>query len=292
VNINKHLQNVIPYGVFHKYGEITGKDWGVETLSKWGANSFGKWDEEGTFYLQRNEGFFSNCSVTLFELARSKQMINRVDASNAFSQFKASLNEDVWPKYFSTPILLEPKSYGYWGETLLHHNRYNMLNLKAIEPLLNSYFHPSDLVLSRQLELIKKYKIDLSKTLVVNYRGTDKWKEVAPTPIEKWVSLARTKLATLHPETRVLIQTDQSQVLDRFLHEFKDRAFHFNELPTTEGNEPIHEILDVDKREDFSINFLATTLILSNCHSVITHTGNVAFWTVLFRRHTNRLIQI
>jgi len=290
--VNKHLQNVIPYGIFHKYGEITHGDWGSQTRNKWGTDTFGKWDEDGTFHLQRNEGLLSNCSVTLFELARSKQMVSRVDASNAFSWFKSSLNEDVWPKFFSSPILLPPNSYGYWGETLLHHNRYKMLNLRTIEPLLNSYFHPSDLVLSRQLDLIKNYKIDLSKTLAVNYRGTDKWKEVAPTSVEKWVSLTKTKLATLHPATRVLIQTDQSQVLDRFIDEFKERAFYFKEMPNTEGSKPIHEILDIDKRDDFSINLLASTLILSNSHRVITHTGNVAFWTVLFRRNTTGVIQI
>jgi hypothetical protein len=191
INVNKYLHNVIPYKIFHKYGEITRRDWGSINISKWGTDTFGKSDEEGTFHLQHNEGFFSNCSVTLFELARSKEMVNRVDASKSFTWFKSSLNEDVWPKFFSSPILLQPNSYGYWGKALLHHNRYKMLNFRAIEPLLKSYFHPSDLVISRQLELIKKYKINLSKTLAVHYRGTDKWKEVAPTSIEKWVSCTK-----------------------------------------------------------------------------------------------------
>lgn len=284
VSIRKHLQSSLPYGIYHKLGDIAHRNWEAET--------FGTWDEEGTFYLNHDAGFFSNCSVTLFEIARAKQLTTQVDASNSFSWHKSSSTEDVWGKFFTLPILRQPSSYGYWGKTLLHHNRYSMLNFQVIKPLLNSYFHPSDLVLSRQIELIKKYEIDLSKILTVNYRGTDKVKEVSSTPVDDWVSLTKTKLATLHPATRVLIQTDQKQVRDRFIEEFKGKVLYFEELPVTLGTKVIHEILEIDKRDSFAIDFFAATLIAANSHSVITHTGNVAFWTVLFRGNTFEVVQI
>lgn len=282
--IRKLLQSSIPYGIYHRLGEFTHKNYEVE--------AFGIWDEEGTFYLNHDGGFFSNCSVTLFEIAQAKQMTTRVDASNSFSWLKTSVTEDVWGKFFTLPILRQPSSYGYWGETLLHHNRYSMLNFRIIEPLLNAYFHPSDLVVSRQSDLINNYEIDLSKLLTVNYRGTDKAQEITPTPVEKWIALTKTKLSRLNPATRVLIQTDQKQVRDQFIEEFKGRAFFFEELPVTVSTTVIHETLDIDKRENFAIDFFAATLVVANSHSVITHTGNVAFWTALFRGNTFELIQI
>lgn len=282
--IRKHLQSKLPYAIYHKLSEITHRNYEAET--------FGTYDEQGIFYLHHDAGFFSNCSVTLFEIARAKQLTTRVDVSNSFSWYKSSTTDDVWGKFFTSSILKPPSSYGYWGKTLLHHNRYSMLNFQVIEPLLTSYFHPSDLVLSRQIELIKKYEIDLSKILTVNYRGTDKVKEVSSTPVEDWISLTKYKLATLHPTTRVLIQTDQKQVRDQFMEEFKGRVLCFEELPVTLGTKVIHEILEINKRESFAIDFFAATLIAANSHSVITHTGDVAFWTVLFRGNTFEVVQI
>ena len=282
--IRKHLQSTVPFGVYHKLAEI------AHRTSEPG--SYGIWDGEGTFYLNHDSGFFSNCSVTLFEIARAKKLTTRVDVSHSFSWFKSNPNEDVWSKFFASPILRQPRSNGYWGKALLHHNMYSTLYFRSIQPLLNSYFHPSNQVLSRQLDLMNKYEIDLSRLLTVNYRGTDKFKEVTPIPVENWISLTKAKLSSLHPATRVLIQTDQEQVRDQFTESFKGRVFFFDELPVTLGSKVIHEILETDKRESFAIDFFASTLIAANSHSLITHTGNVAFWTVLFRGSTFQVIQI
>lgn len=100
VAIRKHLQSKLPYGIYHKLSEITHRNYEAET--------FGTYDEQGIFYLHHDAGFFSNCSVTLFEIARAKQLTTRVDASNSFSWYKSSSTDDVWGKFFTSPILRPP----------------------------------------------------------------------------------------------------------------------------------------------------------------------------------------
>lgn len=284
VNVYSFLRDYPPYGRYQR--KIR------QAKRPQSFPPYGTIDESGAFHLRHDSGFFSNCSVTLLELARASRSITRIDTSDSFSWFKSEPGSDVWSRFFSDAIVLAPRRYGEWSERLLHHSRYRTIDLSIIQPLLTSYFHPSNLVLSRQRELLNRYDIDLSKTLAMNYRGTDKGREISLSPVEEWLETTRRALKKLPGETRLLIQTDQEQVRQRFLAEFPHQAFFFEEMPVTRGQQVIHEILDVEERDDFAVNLLASTLILANCNRLITHKGNVALWTVLFRGHSVGMTQV
>lgn len=252
---------------------------------------FGKTDDDGVLHLTHDAGFFSNCSVALFEIARAKRQINRVDASHSFSFYKEFPNEDIWPELFQAPNPHPPANYGEWSRELLHHARYSSLNLQRISSLLEAYFSPSDEVLERARYFEESYDIDFSRTLGVNFRGTDKWTEVPPAPHERWVRKIHESFRKMPQGSRILLQTDDEKALQRFLNEFSHHAFVLNELPRSLGPSPVHLNLRPTERLNFAKNLLAMALILSRCRTLVTHTGNVAYWTTLFRGHSRNLAQ-
>lgn len=111
-----------------------------------------------------------------------------------------------------------------------------------------------------------------------------------PIPVEDYLLEAEDLLAQ-NPGMRVLVQTDQKQVRDHLLEALGAKAFALDELPVTEGNTAIHLCLEHGKQA-FADHLLAVNLIMAKSQWVITHTGNVAFWTVLFRGHSDRVVQM
>ena len=134
--------------------------------------------------------------------------------------------------------------------------------------------------------LKNKYQIDLDKTISVFYRGNDKHREVKIASYEEFlnqINIAYSK----NTDCRILIQTDVKDFLEYCLENFqyRDKIFYFEELPFIEGNPNIsvHHIIPKNKRTQFGLYYLSSTYIISQSKIVLTHTGNSALWSVLYR---------
>jgi hypothetical protein len=250
---------------------------------------YGYWD--GAIYLHtHNEGFFSVCSTALLELARRHPITARVDASKAFDAFKDDPGLDCWSCFFAqpngTPPTLKP---AFFAHSLHHHSRYEMLNFAEAKQLISHYFMPSHEVQERLDALTKSYEFDPERTLCICYRGTDKYTEVSPHPLEDYVIAAKSILRN-EPKLRVLVQTDQAQVREQLVDQLGTNAFFFHELPVTHTSQVIHKVIQAERKE-FGQTLLAVTLLMARCRHLITHTGNVAYWSALFRGHSDNLVQ-
>jgi len=245
----------------------------------------------------RDAGFFSLCSSSLADLAQLERQIRRIVANRAFRRFRALPGGNTWSLFFQQP---ENTGFGLgrldYVATLvkkgLYHTNYSTLDFFAFAPFVRTYFTPSTKVQNKTKEFEKRYGLSPWNLIAVNIRGTDKWKEIPAADVDRYIQLAE-NAASEAPHAKILLVTDQHQFLSLFEARFADRLVVIRELPTTSRIDgPIHNALTLWQRRDFGVNFLAVVLLMASSRIVITHTGNTAFWTVLFRGHTNGLVQL
>lgn len=256
--------------------------------SQWG------YFEGTTFHLTHNAGFFSMCSVTLFELSRRQEQTTEINAEKAFADYGGQNGRDPWEHYFLPPQVHISAPYSHknpFGRRLRHHRRYSVLSIWRVRRHLRRYFTPSEAVVNRRNELMARHRIKPRKTITVCYRGTDKGIEITLAPPSEYLEATK-RILLQKPGYRVLVQTDQAQVRDYLMTELGDRAFFLPEMPVTESNRVIHKLIPAEDKVDFGQTLLATVLIMAKTKYLVTHTGNMALWTVLFRGSTRRTVQL
>ena len=249
---------------------------------------------DSAFHLTHDAGFFSMCSTALFELCREKRMTTAIYAKESFSHFGKDFGENPWDFYFRQPRQEISATYSDknpFGRRLRHHSDYSTLPLKRVRGHISRYFSPADEVKRREANLLAKYDIDPSRTITVCYRGTDKGTELALEDPEVYLDASRALLKR-RPRSRVLVQTDQAQVRDFLVSSLGERAFYIDEMPVTETETAIHQIITPEQQVSFGQTLLATVLVMASTKHLITHTGNMALWTVLYREHTKRVLQL
>ena len=250
----------------------------------------------GVYYPKRRDaGFFSLCSTSLFDLTQIDAHVHRISSRRLFREYSSHnfWSGDLWSRFFRQPINSEfelPQDRTRFSH-LHHHSAYRDVNLANYGPFLKKYFTPSHQVLDRKEYFLGKYGLEENNTIAVNIRGTDKHTEVESPPISTYLALAE-EAVSREPGSKILLVTDQQQYIDIFRSNFKSGLVSFDELPTTFGDVVIHKELKKNERDDFGLNFLAAVLLISKSRTVITHTGNGALWTSLFRGGTAGLTQL
>ncbi len=248
-------------------------------------------------YCAHNAGFFSSCSVALWNLGEVRSAGHawprRVDFSEAFSAFRNGIQGglDLYPLFFQSAP----------GSTALperlpfvdHHGLYAFLDYRRINPVVAHYFRPSARALEVQTALKQRYRIDPTRTLAVVYGSTDKGTELQVATPQAYLALTR-QLLTRHPEHRLWIQTDERKVRDLFCEAFGERCFFLSEMPVSADGRVIHQQDDSElsmSRSDLGVLLVAVNHLLAQCDLVVNHTGNMALWLCLFRGHARGVWQ-
>jgi hypothetical protein len=243
-------------------------------------------------------GFYANCSMALLALI---QLANRgivpdrmvMDQEwDCVCKRKEVGNIDLYPLLFQENRLEKIPKLG--GVALFDsHGRYGWLKNEGYLPFLRRWFRPADESFKIHERILRDNKVELSKTIAVVYRGTDKHTEVVLANPQEYIQLSH-KLLKKKPDHRVLIQTDQTQVRDMFMAYFGESCFFLPEMPTTQKNVPIHvlsaEDLGTDKMR-YTLILQAVMLILAKCQFIVNHTGNMALWMVLYRGSNQNTFQ-
>lgn len=235
-------------------------------------------------------GFYANCSMALLALiqlanrgivpekilmdrewdcACNRQEHGNIDLYPFF--FKEDAREDIPLRADLPPIDA--------------HGRYGWLRNEFYTPFLRRWFKPSEESFRIRDKIVLDHKIELQKTIAVVYRGTDKHTEVSLARPEEYIWMAR-KLLKKNPGHRILIQTDQTQVREKFLSFFGADCFFLPELPSTMSGTPIHSLPQAEMGMDklkYSLVLQGIMLILSRCDIIVNHTGNMGLWIVLYR---------
>jgi len=256
--------------------------------------------KSSVLYCGHNAGFFSNCSVALWNLAEIQRkqlpLPQRIDFSRAFSSYRNKAQEeqhtDLYPIFFApdTRITL-PRDRAL--PDIKHHGLYRFLDYKTYTPWVKRYFSLSAQAQGLEATLIQKYQIDFARTIAVVYRGTDKGIEVQLASPDAYLVQAR-RLLRQHPGYRVLIQTDELAVRSKFTEALGEACFFIAEMPVSSSGAVVHDLDDdalLMDRSEFGCMLTAVTHLLSQCALVVNHTGNMALWICLFRGHAQGLWQ-
>ncbi len=253
-------------------------------------------DRTNQISITHSQGFFSNCTVTLWALTRlyPSERFMKVDW-RCQDQWRNDdqVGKNLFDLYFHPNRYLDTHALANLPP-INHHGVYRDLRFDKLTPYMENYFVPSERVRKKMGELVRKYKIDYSNTIGVCYRGTDKFTELVPVPPHYYVDEIR-RLIKKNPRLRVLLQTDQEQVRDIFMRDLGERVFYLSELPVTKSSIGAHKISREDRgisNFEFGITLIAVVNILAKCIYVVTHTGNVSLWIYLYRGNASNTCQL
>ena len=244
--------------------------------------------------LLHDAGFFSNCTVTLQNLTVLHPTDGHIEVVWPTQKMWRNLTgsrENLFNDYFKPKDHSQTKRMRFVPR-FNYHGFYEDLHFKKLNAYISNYFNPSSLVENRIQQFFDKYRICPNKTIGVCYRGTDKVIEVAAISPLRYVSEVK-KLLKKHSDFRVLVQTDQKQVRDYFLSEIGSAAFYIEEMPVTCSSSAMHIATEKTiSNFELGINLLAAVKILAQCKYLVSHTGNVSLWILLYRGSARNCCQL
>jgi hypothetical protein len=238
-------------------------------------------------YCLWNCGFYSNefqVFTSLLTLLRHGIVPERIDYSLGFRHFKKNPEQNIYPDFHQIDSSVKMDLFS--EVQLPDSNRFqpNLYNFSIYSQIRNRFFNPSSIILDKKNFLREKYNIEFEKTISVLYRGTDKGTELRLAYPLDYLYITKQLLAD-NPNFKVLLQTDQTQVIQMFYDELGDKLITFEETPSTTSNNVIWNLMEkkgVDSI-DWSQWFDAALRCVADCKYLINHTGNVAFFANLYR---------
>lgn len=239
--------------------------------------------------IKTGTGFFSCSTEALLQLVIHSSihgsLPNTVDRKKQYDYHKSESVTDIIPYYFKestesfeVPAGIQINSDGAYSQFC----DYRTIQFDMMNPYLKKYFQPSDQVVARVNELMKRYRIVPQNTCAIFYRGNDKARETSIASYSEFISQAE-EVKALDPEIEFLVQTDEAEFLEFFLQKFPGSKY-INEIPRISKQDTwVTEVIGRDLRPQFGIDFFSSVLIIAKCKSIITHSGNCGFWSVLYR---------
>ena len=243
---------------------------------------------KGILKIDGGVGIFSCCTVRLEKILKHFNHLHStpivVDSSNQFALYKEKENENISRDLFAEKDDIDIQWYGKPIKvTEAPHEQqfsnYHEICFTVLTPFIEKYFSPSKLITSTVAQLQASSKIDYENTCVIRFRGTDKIEETVQPRFDEVLNKALAVQAN-HPLIRFAIQTDDQEFRDFIYNHLGDRCFEVETSPWEgwTGN------------KDY-IDFFACIYMLSKCKYIITTSGNGELWMMLFRGHSEGVIQ-
>ena len=242
--------------------------------------------------IHNNSGFFSCCSFQLHMIVeyfnRHKKLPEIVDSSEQFDWYRPGTMETYFTTESSLSITIKKRvDYEHHYQYL----NYKKLDYKGLAPFIVKYFTPSSEIKDIMAEMELKYPLDYANTCCLFYRGNDKATETALSSYSDYIVRAKAVLQA-NPKTQFLVQSDETEFIETMVAEFpnrvvwfKDEIRHIRKSVTT-----VDKVFQGDNYR-FSKYFLAITLIMAKCGTIICGTGNCSIWIALFRGNAEGMQQ-
>ena len=242
-----------------------------------------------------NSGFYSNQSqvfLSLLILLSHGIIPETICYALGFRRLKKDPNRDVYHDFYRIDPNVEVQLLK--TVTLPDENRkqFDLYDFEYYNPIVKRFFTPSDVILERKNILMDKYEIDPDKTISVLYRGTDKSTELVLAHPQDYLIVTQ-RLLQKNPDFKVLLQTDQTQVIQMFVEALGDKVVFFEETPSTTGRDSMISAMERDNGDmtDWMQWFDAALRVVASCSSVVSHTGNCGLWMNLYRGSTTNVFQ-
>jgi len=248
-------------------------------------------------------GFYSCSSVRLHNIIeyfnKHKCLPTIVDSSEHYKLYKSKNenenNIDIIFEYFehydNREKINYEKNVDYDEDYQLI--EYKKLDYEGIIPFVKKYFTPCQQIRQIVTNIETKYMInDYSNICVLFYRGNDKATEVNISNYDDVISHAK-RILSKHPSVQFLIQSDETDFIERMSTEFPMNSFYFkDEIRHINKQMSSVDLINAnDTNREFSKYYLAVMIIMSKCKYVICgSTGNCSIWITFFRENAKNVI--
>ena len=250
--------------------------------------------EMNDLYCMWNCGFYSNQTQAFLStliLLSHGILPDKIDYSMGFKRFKSDPERDIFPDFYriNPDQEVTPKNIILPDE---NRKQFEIYDFEYYNQVVKRFFNPSGVVTDRWQMLTEKYDIDPEKTVSVLYRGTDKCTEVRLASPEAYLDVVK-QILDQTPANRVLVQTDQTQVLDYFKSELGNIVVSFSETPSTSGKDAMNTVMENEGKDtmDWMQWFDAALRCVAECAYVVNHTGNCGLWMNLYRGNVDNVFQ-
>ena len=251
-------------------------------------------------YIHPSNGFFSNCSLKLFDIIIYfncfKKLPLYIDSSQQFELYKNETNlKDLTYEYFDhnmTNDIEYSEKVDFFHE--YQYINYDKLCFKKLTPFIDKYFSPSTKIRNLITYIENKYEItDYNNICVLFYRGNDKITEKTLPSYDDILEKAR-EIYNNNNNITFLIQSDEKEFINKFTQEFSNNSFYFkDEIRTINKNNNLTvDRIVVEHNFIYSQYYLAITIIMSKCKYVVCNTGNCSLWITLYRGNSKNIIQL
>ena len=260
-------------------------------------------DESGKLIMCHDSGFFSCSTIRLRKIINYINEYHKlpiVDSSRQWSMYKESVVDvpielsDISTKFYKVPPpddTAHLKELQFSTDTVEDQfSNYFKIVMDDVQPIINRYFKVSDIVLQLEDYLLQSYDIDVTKTIAVCYRGTDKRLETNIPSYEDMKNRIQL-LQTQYPDYKILIQSDEVEFYE-YISEFFPDLICINQVAkVTKNMRAVQFYIRPGQKILHAQYFLAIMQILSKCSNVILNSGNVGLWICLFRGNMNNVTQ-
>ena len=247
---------------------------------------------------QSGYGFFSCCERRLHDIIqyvnKNKKIPDRVDSTEQFEWYKDHMEQDASHVFFQSEDIVElsskvSKRYVHYPDNFQNVEP-EKLPLTNLKPYIEKYFTVSEEIVSIETDIMDQYNVSCENTCVLLYRGNDKACEQGEYDISDYIRKAE-EIITKDNNIKLLIQSDQTEFIEKMLETFPDRCVVF----TDHIRHMTNRIDSVDwvygDRVAFTKNYLAITSIMSKCKHIVCQPGNCSLWVILYRGHIDNVFQ-
>jgi hypothetical protein len=238
----------------------------------------------------------------------NKKLPEKVDSSAQFRDYKPLNNANDITHLFFSKEKEEDKGMDIKYETVVRttdlnweqqFSNFKLLNYEKLAPFTGKYFALSQNVMDIVEKMEKKYNFDYDNMCVIFHRGLSKCWETNLAPYDEYIRKAREIMDKEKNEKNkdmvIMLQSDETEFFDALKPAFSNAIIldemcymskeHVKKSPNVEWT------LHPDIRANQELHFLSIVKVMSKARTVITGSGNIAFWLCLMRGNADGVHQ-
>jgi len=250
------------------------------------------------FERQHEAGFFSCCSVRLHYLIEYfnyfKKLPKVYNTTGFYTWYKKNTTEDITFDYFkhydTININIEYKDNIDFKE-YYQYKDFNKIEIDKLKPFITKYYTPTEKIEGIVKDIEDKYKLDYNNICVLFYRGNDKATELNLPSFYEYIDNANIILKE-NPNIKFLIQSDETNFINEMKSNFPNHIIFYDEIRHISKTNTTVDKVFKDQNYEYSLKYLAITIIMSKCKYVICSAGNCGLWIFLFRQNTTNMIEL
>ena len=248
--------------------------------------------------IEHHFGFFSCSSMILHKIIEyynnTKKLPDNLITEKCYTLYKNMYCENITYFYFKhyngipdNIIYNEDIDFKHWYE----YKNYTTIDFEGIMPFVKKYFTPTDNILNIVKNMESKYNLDYNNICVLFFKGKKKYDNVELPSYDVYIEYAKYVL-NIKPDIKFLIQSNETNFILEMTKEFPNSIIFYDEIRHVKDNTTSVDIVFKEMNFEYSLKYLAITIIMSKCKYIICNSGNCSIWIIFYRGNMENVIQL